>query len=148
MHPCSSHELGILYCTGLVSAATVDVMFMWVCLPHLKILCQRTLRKVIWSSFADLADMECTTFLEFREENQLKPSNANQIYVTVAFVKASIHDSSWPLQTNLCLDFKAQPFLPFCFFRNCLCRRNNVRTARNPNQGSMSIKYRGQHRGR
>lgn len=60
---------------------------MFVCTSHSSkwIPCQRIPRKVIWSWFADLADMECITFLEFREENQL--SNANQIYFTTILYK-------------------------------------------------------------
>lgn len=38
--------------------------------------------------------MECITFLEFREENQL--SNANQIYFPAVFIQTSIHDSGIP----------------------------------------------------
>lgn len=66
------------------------------CAAHssLWISCQRILRKVIWSWFAVLADMECITFLEFREENQL--SNANQIYFPAVFVQTSIHDNGIP----------------------------------------------------
>lgn len=82
------------YCTFedlVFSCCTVDVMF--VCASHSSkwIPCQGIPRKVIWSWFADLADMECITFLEFREENQ--PSNANQIS---HFLQTSIHDSGIP----------------------------------------------------
>lgn len=40
--------------------------------------------------------MECITFLEFREENLTKLSNANQIYFPAIFIQTSIHDSSIP----------------------------------------------------
>lgn len=64
--------------------AAVTRCYVFVCLPLLKrILSQRIQRKVIWSWFADLANMECITFLEFREENQL--CNANQIYFQLDF---------------------------------------------------------------
>lgn len=88
------------YCTfqdlvfWFLTAAIVDVMFE--CASHSSkwIPCQRIPRKVIWSWFADLADMECITFLGFREENQL--SNANQIYFPAIFIQTSIHDSGMP----------------------------------------------------
>lgn len=69
---------------------------MFVCASHSSkwIPCQRIPRKVIWSWFAELADMECITFLEFREENQL--SNANQIYFAANFLQTSIRDSGIP----------------------------------------------------
>lgn len=38
--------------------------------------------------------MECITFPENREENQL--SNANQIYFPDIFIQTSIHDSGMP----------------------------------------------------
>lgn len=73
----------LVYC--FLTTVTVDVMF--VCASHSSkwIPCQRIPRKVIWSWFADLADMECITFLEFREENQL--SNTNQIYFPSVFIQ-------------------------------------------------------------
>lgn len=88
------------YCTlqdpvlWILRVLTVDIVF--VCASHCSkwIPCQRIPRKVIWSWFADLADMECITFLEFREENHL--SNANQIYFPAVFIQTSIHDSSIP----------------------------------------------------
>lgn len=48
------------------------------CLLQLKwILCQRMPRKVICSWFADLVDMECITFPQFGEENQLMPTRSS-----------------------------------------------------------------------
>lgn len=77
--------------------AAVTTCCVFVFLPLLKrILSQRIQRKVIWSWFADLANMECITFLEFREENQL--CNANQIYFLVDFYTNKL---SWRRGTSL-----------------------------------------------
>lgn len=96
-HLCARHTpytwntvLFRIYCSDFPAAVTVD--FVFVCASHSSkwILCQWIPRKVIWSWFADLADMECITFLELREENQL--SNANQIFFPAVFCT---NEHSW-----------------------------------------------------
>lgn len=96
---------------GCVPTSKGNRRYVFVCLPRLKMnpMPENTEERVIWSWFADLADMQCITFLEFRggREREKKP------YSLMPTGSSNCFDINRSFAENSPNDNTESPFFPF-----------------------------------